>query len=129
MRLTALLTTATLALALPASAQGISGTFQTAPNDDGNYGHVQFEQCGDSYCGRLVASFDSSGATLDTPNIGRNIVWDMQDQGDGRFGKGKIWDPGSDKTYRSKMALDGDTLNVSGCVGPICRKNTWTRLK
>jgi uncharacterized protein (DUF2147 family) len=26
------------------------------------------------------------------------------------------------------MALSGNTLKVSGCVGPICRKQTWSRV-
>jgi len=120
---------ALVVLASSAFAQGITGTFVTAPNDEGNTGHVQFAKCGEAFCGTLVASFDSTGKPLASDSIGKDIVWDMIDQGNGRFKGGKIWDPGADKTYRSKMALEGDTLNVSGCVGPICRKKIWTRLK
>ena len=127
--LAAPLSVAFVVLASAASAQGINGTFVTAPNDEGNTGHVQFAKCGEAFCGTLVASFDSTGKPLASDAIGKNIVWDMIDQGNGRFKGGKIWDPGADKTYRSKMALEGKTLNVSGCVGPICRKKTWTRLK
>jgi uncharacterized protein (DUF2147 family) len=117
------------ALAGPASADGLTGVFQTAPNDEGNVGHVEFYDCGGALCGKLVRSFTSSGTPIDSPNIGKNIVWDMQDEGGGKFGGGRIWDPGADKTYRSKMTLSGDLLKVSGCIGPICRGNTWQRLR
>lgn len=116
-------------LAGPAAAQEVRGLFQTAPNDDGNVGHVEFYDCGGLTCGKLVRSFDSSGTPIASPNAGKNIVWDMQDQGGGKYTKGRIWDPGADKTYRSKMALEGDRLKVSGCIGPICRGNTWVRLR
>jgi len=46
-----------------------------------------------------------------------------------KYSSGKIWAPDVDKTYRSKMALNGNTLKVSGCVGPICRSQNWTRVK
>ena len=128
--LATLTTLATMALLVgPAAAQEVRGLFQTAPNDDGNVGHVEFYECGCLTCGKLVRSFDASGAPISSPNAGKNIVWDMQNEGGGKFGKGKIWDPGADKTYRSKMALEGDQLKVSGCIGPICRANTWVRVR
>lgn len=117
------------ALSSPAAADGVSGVFQTAPNDEGNVGHVEFYDCGGALCGKLVRSFNASGTPIASPNIGKNIVWDMQDQGGGKYGKGKIWDPGADKTYRSKMVLSGDILKVSGCIGPICRAKSWQRLR
>lgn len=123
------LAVAVAVLSNAASAQGISGTFVTAPDDEGNTGHIQFAPCGETYCGTLIASFDASGQPFDADTIGKNIVWDMVDLGEGRFKGGRIWDPGADKTYRSKMVLEGHTLKVSGCIGPICRKRIWTRLK
>ena len=125
----ALLLFGLIAISDPVSADGISGVFVTAPNDEGDIGHIDFAPCGDAYCGTLVASFDSSGKSFAGRAIGMHIVWDMKDEGGGRFSGGRIWDPGADKTYRSKMKLDGDTLNVSGCIGPICRKRVWTRLR
>ncbi|WP_425092465.1 DUF2147 domain-containing protein [Tropicimonas sp. S265A] len=107
----------------------VRGVFQTAPNDDGNVGHVEFYDCGGLTCGKLVRSFTSSGTPIDSPNTGKDIVSGMAKQAENKWNKGRIWDPGADKTYRSKMQLDGDTLKVSGCVGPICRSNTWVRVK
>ncbi|KGJ06334.1 Uncharacterized conserved protein, DUF2147 family [Paracoccus halophilus] len=112
-----------------AQAQGIEGIFQTQANDDGNIGMVQFYDCGGRYCGRLVKSFDSAGQEISSPNTGRNIVANMTDEGGGKFSGGTIWDPGADKTYKSKMQLDGKTLSVSGCVAVFCKTQRWTRVK
>jgi len=125
----ALLAALLLAGATAAQAQGIDGTFQTQPNDQGQIGMVQFYDCGGKYCGKLVRSFDTSGEEIPSKNVGRNIVADMTDQGNGKFGGGTIWDPGSDKTYKSKMQLDGKTLDVSGCVAVFCKTQKWTRAR
>lgn len=119
---------AALLLAGGAQAQGISGIYQTQPNDDGNIGMVQFGPCGGTYCGTLVKSFDSQGRELQTDKLGTVMVKGMQDQGGGKFGGGTILDPGSGKTYRSQMVLDGRTLRVKGCVAVFCRTQTWTRV-
>ncbi|AGT08001.1 DUF2147 domain-containing protein [Paracoccus aminophilus] len=110
-------------------AQGISGIFQTQANDEGHLGMVEFYDCGGKYCGTLVRSFDKSGKEINSPNTGKNIVANMTDNGDGSFSGGTIWDPGSGKTYKSKMSLSGKTLNVSGCVAIFCRTQVWTKVK
>ena len=121
---------AVLALTATAShAGGISGTFQTQPNDSGHIGMVEFYDCGGKYCGKLVKSFDKSGAEVKSPNTGKNIVAGMSDDGNGKFSGGTIWDPGADKTYKSKMQLDGKTLNVSGCIAVFCKTQRWIRVK
>jgi uncharacterized protein (DUF2147 family) len=124
-----LLAAALSLLAAPAFADPVEGTWQTRPDDNGNYGHVRIAACGAKFCGTLVRAFNGQGQPVQSPNIGRQIVWDMEAQGDGQYGNGKIWAPDRDKTYRSKMALSGNTLAVSGCVlgGAICRDQQWTR--
>ena len=120
------------ALATLAAADPAEGTWKTKPDDNGDYGYVQIRPCGAKLCGTLVRAFDSSGAEKpNSPNIGRRIVWDMEPAGGGAYGGGKIWAPDRDKTYRSKMALSGNTLSVSGCVlgGMICRSSEWQRVK
>ncbi|MRX49102.1 DUF2147 domain-containing protein [Paracoccus sp. S-4012] len=121
---------AALALAAGAAqAQGIGGIFQTQANDNGDVGMVQFAPCGDRWCGTLIKSFHADGTEFQSPNTGRNIVSDMQDNGGGAFSGGRIWDPGSDRTYSSKMTLDGGTLKVQGCIAVICRTQTWVRVR
>lgn len=112
-----------------AHADGISGIFQTQANDDGNIGMVQFYDCGGKYCGKLVKSFDSAGKEVASPHTGKNIVANMSDDGGGKFSGGTIWDPGADKTYRSKMQLSGSGLAVSGCVRIICRTQNWVKVQ
>ncbi|MTH33104.1 DUF2147 domain-containing protein [Paracoccus limosus] len=112
-----------------AMADGISGTFRTQPNDQGQAGLVEFYDCGGKYCGKLIKSFDKAGAELKTKNTGKNIVANMTDNGGGSFSGGTIWDPGADRTYRSKMVLSGNTLKVSGCIAVFCRTQTWTRAR
>lgn len=113
-----------------AFADPVEGTWQTIPDDNGEFGHVQVAPCGNKFCGTLIRSFTASGAPNESENIGKLIVWDMVAKGNGSYGSGKIWSPDRDKTYNSKMQLNGDTLAVEGCVLFICRDGgTWTRVK
>ena len=124
------LAAALMALAAPAfAADPVEGVWRTRPDDNGNFGHVRIAPCGAKLCGTLVRAFNGQSQEIESPNIGRQIVWDMVAEGEGRYGNGKVWAPDRDKTYRSKMELSGDTLAVSGCVlgGMVCRDSAWTR--
>ena len=112
------------------AADPVEGIWQTVPDDNGNYGHIEIAPCGPAFCGTLVKAFDPSGTAVESPNVGRQIVWDMMAAGDGAYEDGKVWSPDRDKTYNSKMELSGDGLSVKGCVLGICRDGgTWTRVK
>lgn len=124
------LLTATAALVMTvgtAFADPVEGTWKTQV-DDGAYAHVSMASCGDKICGVISKTFDASGET-NSANKGKKLVWDMVSKGKGSYKSGKIWQPSTDKVYNSKMALSGNTLKVSGCVGPICKKQTWSRIK
>jgi uncharacterized protein (DUF2147 family) len=125
------LTLAALSLMMttPAFADPVLGLYKTQPGDNGNFGHVELYQCENAICGVIRKAFDGSGTEIPSDNIGRRMIWDMQAQGDGSYGKGKIWAPDRDKTYSSKMQLSGSSLKVSGCVLGICRAQNWTRVK
>ena len=111
-----------------AFADPVEGTWRTQPDDNGNFGVVTISSCGSSICGTLGQGYDASGNKIASPNIGRQMIWDMKPQGGGAYRGGKIWAPDRDKTYNSKMTLNGDTLSVEGCVLFICRDGgTWTR--
>ena len=119
-----------LGAAFAAQADPVEGLWKTKPDDNGNFGHVQVAPCGPAFCGVLERAFDAKGAEVASPNIGRQIVWDMAAQGNGAYGGGKIWSPDRDKTYTGKMQLSGNGLSVSGCVLGICRDGgTWTRVE
>lgn len=123
------ITAALVALSAPAFAGGIMGVWQTEKDDNGNYGHIKVAPCGALICGTLIKGFSSDGSTGPSAHIGKKIIWDMKDTGNGSFSGGKVWAPDRDKTYKSKMQLNGNTLNVKGCIGPICRDGgTWTKV-
>ena len=113
-----------------ACADPVEGIWQTKNDDNGNFGHVEVKPCGPAFCGTLIKSFDSAGAPIDSPNIGRKIVWDMVAYADGLYDDGKVYSPDRDKTYNSDMTLSGDKLAVRGCVLGICRDGgTWNRVE
>jgi uncharacterized protein (DUF2147 family) len=115
-----------LAMAGAAMADPVLGTWKTQV-DDGAYAHVKMAKCGQKICGTIAKTFNNSGE-YKSANLGKKLVWDMTPGGDGYYKSGKIWQPSTDKTYKSKMTLSGSSLKVSGCVGPICKKQTWTRV-
>jgi uncharacterized protein (DUF2147 family) len=124
------LAAALLFVAGTAFADPVEGVWQTKKDDNGNFGYVEVKPCGPAFCGTLIKSFDSAGAPMDSPNIGRQIIWDMVAYGDGVYDDGKVYSPDRDKTYNSDMKLTGDKLAVRGCVLGICRDGgTWTRVK
>ena len=117
-----------IGLALPAlAADPVEGVWKTEV-DDGNYAYVTFAPCGAELCGVISRTFNSDGE-WQSANIGKRLVWGMTNAGNGKYSGGTIWQPSTGKEYRSKMVLNGNVLKVSGCVGPICKKQTWTRVQ
>ncbi|KAA2312053.1 DUF2147 domain-containing protein [Pseudooceanicola sediminis] len=110
-----------------ALADPVEGIWQTQV-DDGAYALVTIAPCGPAFCGVISRTFNDGGE-YDSENKGKPLVWDMMAAGGGDYRDGKIWQPSTGKVYRSKMALEGDLLKVSGCIGPICKKQTWARVK
>lgn len=124
----AVLAAALMLAASPALAgDPVVGTWKTQPDDNGHFGLVRIAPCGSALCGTLTRAFDRAGKPVASASVGRQIVWDMQPDGAGRYGDGQIWAPDRDKTYASKMELSGDRLKVYGCVLGICRGQTWLR--
>lgn len=121
---------AILAASAAMAGDAVEGTWQTVPDDNGNFGHIKVAACGAAICGTLVKSFDNAGKPMKSDNIGKQIIWDMVPNGDGTYGNGKVWSPDRDKTYNSKMVLNGNSPSISGCVLGICRDGgTWMRVK
>lgn len=127
---TFLMAVALICAAGAALADPVEGIWKTKPDDNGHYGQVEIKPCGAAFCGTLIKAFDGSDKQIDSPNIGKRIVWDMVAQGNGAYDSGKIWSPDRDKTYSSKMQLSAKGLQVKGCVLGICRDGgTWARVK
>ncbi|MEQ8899807.1 MAG: DUF2147 domain-containing protein [Roseovarius sp.] len=112
-----------------AMAEPLLGTWQTAKDDNGNSGLIEVKPCGNALCGELVKSFDANGQEMASENNGRNIISETVPVGDGQY-EGKLYAPDRDKTYSSKLELQGDRLKVSGCVMFICREGgTWKKVQ
>lgn len=120
---------AAICLAGGALADPLEGLWQTAKDDNGNFGHVQVAPCGAALCGTLVKSFDASGSEIASEFTGRNIISETTANGGGAY-RGKVYAPDRDKTYNSRLQLSGNSLAVSGCVLGICREGgNWTRVQ
>ena len=77
------------------------------------------------YCGEVIAAPEA-----DDPDyfLTKLILFNLIDLGDGKFGKGKVWNPIDDNIYGGKMQLmDNGTLEVAGCIFGICQSQVWTR--
>lgn len=118
-------------LATAALADPVEGVWKTQPGETGGYLHVQIAPCGSAICGTIKNAFEKGGAvSANYEHLGRKMIWDMKADGGGAYDGGKIWAPDSNKTYKSKMALSGNSLEVKGCVagGMICRGQNWKRI-
>ena len=126
MKKTILAAVAALATAAPAwAADPIVGLWQSQPGETGGRIHVEMYECGPSICGVIRQVVGNANTSV----VGKRMIWDMAPQGGNRYSGGRIWAPDNDKVYRSKMTLQGNALEVEGCVGPFCRGQTWTRLQ
>lgn len=114
-------------LASPAAAQDVTGIWRTEKTGNG-YLEVQIAPCaGGKICGTILRARDLADVEQDYPHIGRQMVWDMVPNGENQWADGRIWDPRDDRTFRSRMILQGDTLAVSGCFLGICQGQNWQR--
>lgn len=125
------LSMALLALTLSAGAalaDPVEGVWKTEP-DDGAYALVGMKPCGNMICGTIDRTFNETGE-YKSPNLGKVLVINMEPQGGGKY-RGKVWRPSNDKVYMGKLQLDGDVLQLSGCVagGLLCSKQKWVRVK
>lgn len=105
-------------------------------------GVVEIQRCGPSICGRIVTSdaLRANPTMKDARNAdtalrnrtlrGMPILGGFTADGDGWSG-GTIYNPEDGKTYKAKVTpAGGDTLKVRGCVFvPLCKTQTWTRLR
>ena len=126
----------TLAAVLPAAAQAdghaahaVTGLWDTAGvGNPPRYLVVDIGPCASDaslYCGEIVAAPEA-----DDPDyfLSKLILFDLVDLGDGKFGKGKVWNPLDNNVYGGKMELmDNGVLKVAGCIIGICQSQEWTR--
>ena len=114
-----------------AAASSANGVWSTEKDDQGAYLEVTIASCESDAaltCGVISKAVTQSGEDPDYSNLGKLIIKDMKDHGDGKFSKGTIWDPVKDKVYKAKMEVKGDELDVDGCISVICVGQHWQRV-
>ena len=107
----------------------VAGLWAIPPDEPGGPGRgtVEVVMEDGAPVGRIVGL---GAAYADDPQaadaLGLTILWGFErDEDDDRWEGGRILDPEADKTYRSKIKREGDTLSVKGCVAFICREQVW----
>ncbi len=122
---------AALLLALGAGgawADPLEGLWRTAPDVNGHVGLVRIAPCGPALCGTLVEATDASGARWTSPDLGRQVIWDTVPQG-ARTYRGRVYSPGRNAEYGSRLTLSAQGLLVEGCMLGQCRGGSlWQRV-
>jgi len=130
---------ALILLAPAAHAGAVEGDWMTPKGG----AKVRIAPCGGKLCGTITwlkAAVDKAGQPqMDTRNpdpalrarpvVGIAFLHGFMPAGADRWSGGSIYDPGSGKTYDSKMSLAPDgTLKVEGCVAIFCQAQIWRRV-
>jgi len=129
------LAAALLSAAPLAAAEPITGSWVTATRD----GVVRIAPCGKSLCGTLARFLVTPPGGADQRDVhnpdtrlrnrkllGLPILTGFAE--DGAVWRGTIYDPKAGKSYRSILRrLDGERLEVKGCIGPFCQTQVWRR--
>jgi uncharacterized protein (DUF2147 family) len=111
--------------AMPAAAQDISGLWATQPSPKTHAVlHVELAPCGANICGTIRAAINTRTPGL----VGRQILYDMAPQGDGRWAGGKMWLPPLDTNVTASLTLRGEALAVRACMLLLCRTQLWHRV-
>ena len=131
-----------LAAALTASAQNASspvGQWKTYDEDTGKPRLLVevYEAKGGTFAAKVLDTLfapnanctECKGDKKGKPIKGMVIMWGQKPNGDGTFSDGTVLKLANGKTYSSKAKLlpGGNKFEVSGCMGPICKKQEWTR--
>lgn len=121
-----------------ADANSVIGSWRTPSK----HGVVEIERCGGSICGKLVSS-DNIQKNPDLKDInnkdtskrdrklkGLQMLGGFKQDG-GEWSGGTIYNPEDGGTYKATVTPTGaDSLKLKGCiVWPLCKTQTWTRIK
>jgi uncharacterized protein (DUF2147 family) len=111
-----------------AAAGSANGVWSTEKDEEGAYLEVTIAPCESDAsltCGVISKAVTASGEDPGYSNLGKLIIENMKDHGDGTYSKGTIWDPVHEKVYKSKMEVHGDELDVDGCISLFCEGQHW----
>lgn len=122
-----------------AHAQGaVTGRWRAS----GNSGYIEIYKRGPKYYGKLLNEATENGkpkldvqnpkpALRTVPLQGLEFLKDFEDEGDGLYENGTIYDPRSGKSYKGKLTVKGNILEMRGFVGfsLLGKTQEWTRSK
>ncbi len=136
----ALLALPLLAASFAASAQDSAvGRWKTYDEDTGKPRLIVevYEAKGGTYAAKVLDTLyqpnavctDCTGDKKGKPVKGMVIMWGQKPGSGGSFSGGQVLKLANGKTYKSKAQLQdgGSKFEVSGCMGPVCKKQVWTR--
>ena len=115
-----------------AMASGVAGVWATEAGKDGGHLEVTMAPCdkdSSKTCGKISRAYGKTGVDAGYSNLGKIMVSGMSSDDGKSYSGGTIWDPEKDKTYKSKMHLKGDDLDVEGCISFFCSGQDWKRVK
>lgn len=133
-----------LAAAVFAAALGMTGAAFAAPDDavgrwlnSKETGYFEIARCGDSVCGTIIGGKSNGGPVRDVNNpdpnlrhrplVGLRFMEGYRRTNKGWVG-GRIYDPGRGRWFSSELQpLPDGTLQMKGCLGPICQPQIWHR--
>ena len=127
-----MLVTVIAVVSATAIAGGAEGIWRTEANDDGGYIEITVGPCAadaSKTCGTISKAMTNEGENPQYQHLGELMVKDMSTKDGVKYSGGTIWDPQDNKTYKAKMHLDGDELDVKGCVSVFCSGQNWARVK
>ena len=105
------------------------GTWVTPPDRKNLVSHIQIAPCGAALCGTVLRAMDRDGREVKTANVGKCLFWDLRPEGDGLYSGGTVYVPLLDVTAKASARLTARGLRVTGCKGPVCDGQVWTRLR
>ena len=119
-------------MSAPAMAAGPEGLWLVKDQT----GRVRIEKCSNQMWGSVAWQKEPSKdgnnpnpALKDRPIVGIAILIGMS-QTEANLWEGNIYNPRNGNIYKSKMSMQGEMLDIKGCVlgGIICGGEAWTRL-
>lgn len=63
----------------------------------------------------------------DLPLVGSTMLYDLKPSGTPGKWDGHLYDAEKGKTFKGSVTLEGDKLDMKGCVAILCDDEKWSR--
>lgn len=110
------------------AADPVEGTWLSPPDHKGQTGHVVITPCGAAFCGTLVRAYSPNGQRVTTPNVGKQLLFNMKPVGANTY-KGQAFVPIFGRKVNGELRVNGNILTVTGRVLGVAKSQTWKRVK